>query len=50
MDDNTNEVLAKGTVCWVRRGHRGACYFKSEQLTFYRDVFAPQELLQLIQG
>lgn len=48
MDDETNEVIAKGTVCWVRRGHRGGCYFKSEQLTFYRDVFASPELLQHI--
>lgn len=48
MDTETNETLAKGTVCWVRRGHRGACHFKSEQLTFYRDVFAPQELLDHI--
>lgn len=48
MDTGTNETIAKGTVCWVRRGHRGACYFKSEQLTFYRDVFAEKELLDLI--
>jgi hypothetical protein len=48
MDAATHETLAKGTVCWVRRGHRGGCYFKSEQLTFYRDVFAPPELLELI--
>jgi hypothetical protein len=48
MDTETYETLAKGTVCWVRRGHRGACYFKSEQLTFFRDVFAPKELLDLI--
>jgi len=32
----------------VRRGHRGGCYFKSEQLTFYRDVYAPKELLDLL--
>jgi hypothetical protein len=48
MDDITHETIAKGTVCWVRRGHRGACYFKSEQLTFYRDVFASSDLLKLI--
>ena len=48
VDDETNETLAKGNVTWVRRGHRGACYLKTEQLTFYRDVFAPDELLQLI--
>lgn len=48
VDDETNETLAKGMVCWVRRGHRGGCYFKSEQLTFYRDVFAAPELLTLI--
>jgi hypothetical protein len=48
MDKATNETIAKGSVCWVRRGHRGGCYFKSEQLTFYRDVFAPEELLKLI--
>lgn len=47
-DDETNETLAKGMVCWVRRGHRGGCYFKSEQLTFYRDVFAAPELVKLI--
>jgi hypothetical protein len=48
VDDETNETLAKGSVCWVRRGHRGGCYFKSEQLTFYRDVFASPALLDLI--
>ena len=47
-DNSTNETIAKGMVCWVRRGHQGGCYFKSEQLTFYRDVFAAPELLQLI--
>lgn len=45
LDDATNETTAKGTVCWVRRGHRGGCWFKSEQLTFYRDVFASGRLL-----
>ena len=49
MDDNTYETIAKGSVCWVRRGHRGGCYFKSEQLTFYRDVYAPKVLLDLIE-
>ncbi|WP_414564794.1 MULTISPECIES: hypothetical protein [unclassified Anabaena] len=48
MDNETNEVIAKGNVTWLRRGHRGACYLKCEQLTFYRDVFAPNELMQLI--
>lgn len=48
VDDETNETLAKGNVTWVRRGHRGACYLKTEQLTFYRDVYAPNELIQLI--
>lgn len=48
VDDETNETLAKGNVTWVRRGHRGACYLKTEQLTFYRDVFAPESLIQLI--
>ena len=45
LDDISGECIAKGTVCWVRRGHRGGCYFKSEQLTFFRDVFASDELL-----
>lgn len=48
VDDETNETIAKGNVTWVRRGHRGGCYLKTEQLTFYRDVFAPNQLLQLI--
>jgi len=48
LDDATGETIAKGSVCWVRRGHRGACHYKSEQLTFVRDVFASQHLLDLI--
>ncbi|MBE9169700.1 EthD domain-containing protein [Pleurocapsales cyanobacterium LEGE 06147] len=48
IDDETNETIAKGNVTWMRRGHRGACYLKTEQLTFYRDVFAPGGLLNLI--
>lgn len=48
IDEETNETLAKGNVTWVRRGHRGACYLKTEQLTFYRDVFAPESLIKLI--
>lgn len=48
VDDHTGETIAKGNVTWVRRGHRGGCYLKTEQLTFYRDVFASQELLSLL--
>ena len=48
MDNVTHEITSKGTVCWVRRGHRGGCYFKSEQLTFFRDVYASDDLLQLV--
>lgn len=48
LDDRTYETIAKGNVTWVRRGHRGACYLKTEQLTFYRDVFAPDRLLKSI--
>ena len=48
MDTTTAETIAKGSVAWIRRGHRGACYWKGEQLTFYRDVFASTELLKLI--
>lgn len=47
-DDETNETTAKGNVTWLRRGHRGACYLKCEQLTFYRDVYASFELLKEI--
>ena len=45
FDDNTNAQIAKGSVCWVRRGHRGGCYYKSEQLTFVRDVFASEAMM-----
>ena len=48
IDVETRETIAKGSVAWARRGHRGGCYFKGEQLTFYRDVFAPDELVKLI--
>jgi len=34
IDDETNETIAKGNANWYRRGHRGACYLKCEQLTF----------------
>ena len=40
VDDSTNETTAKGSVTFLRRGHAGACYLKTEQLTFYRDVRA----------
>jgi hypothetical protein len=50
LDDETHEVVAKGSVAWLRRGHRGGCYTKGEQLTFYRDVYAPDELLNLLHG
>jgi hypothetical protein len=48
VDEETNETLAKGNVTWMRRGHRGGCYLKTEQLTFYRDVYAPPRLLERI--
>lgn len=48
VDSETNETLAKGNVTYLRRGHRGGCYLKTEQLTFYRDVFASEKLMKLI--
>lgn len=48
LDDESGEAIAKGTVVFVRRGHRGGCHFKSEQLTFFRDVFASPKLLALL--
>ncbi len=50
IDTETYETIAKGSVCWVRRGHRGGCYFKSEQLTFYRDVYASKQLLDRLEN
>ena len=47
LDDASGEAIAKGTVCWVRRGHRGCCYFKSEQRTVYLDPFASPRLLEV---
>ena len=40
LDDDTGEMTAKGNVTWLRRGHRGGCYLKTEKLEFYRDVTA----------
>jgi hypothetical protein len=40
IDDVTNETTAKGSVTFLRRGHAGGVYLKTEQLTFYRDVHA----------
>lgn len=45
VDDYSNEIVFKGFAVWTRRGHRGGCYFKSEQFTFYRDVYAPSDVL-----
>ncbi len=41
-------ILAQPGVTWLRRGHRGACYLKCEQLTFYRDVYAPPASMEQI--
>lgn len=49
IDNETKESIAKGNVTWIRRGHRGGCHLKCEQLTFYRDVYASRDLLQLIE-
>jgi hypothetical protein len=48
MDEITHEIVAKGNVTFLRRGHRGAIYLKTEQLTFYRDVYASEALLSHI--
>lgn len=49
IDNVTEETIAKGSVTFLRRGHRGGVYLKTEQLTFYRDVFASSDLLSLVQ-
>jgi hypothetical protein len=49
-DNETHETIAKGSVTWLRRGHRGGCYLKCEQLTFYRDVYAPPALMTTSAG
>ncbi|WP_009546767.1 hypothetical protein [Crocosphaera subtropica] len=48
LDDITHETIAKGNVTFLRRGHQGGVYLKTEQLTFYRDVFASEDLLNLV--
>jgi hypothetical protein len=49
VDTETYEMIAKVSVCGVRREHRGGCYLKSEQLTFYRDVYASKDLLDWLE-
>jgi hypothetical protein len=44
IDNETHKVITKGNVTWLRRGHRGACYLKVKQLTFYRDIYTSPEL------
>lgn len=46
LDDETGEITAAGNVTFMRRGHRGGCYVKTEHLSFFRDVSASEELLQ----
>jgi hypothetical protein len=45
LDDETGEMVASGNVTFLRRGHAGGCYVKTEHLSFFRDVSAPAELL-----
>lgn len=45
LDDETGEITASGNVTFLRRGHAGGCYVKTEHLTFFRDVSAAAELL-----
>ncbi len=45
FDNVTKEVIARGNETILRRGHRGACYFKSGQLNFFSNVYASDELL-----
>lgn len=40
LDDHTHETIASGNVTFLRRGHRGGCYVKTEHLNFYRNVAA----------
>ncbi|MEH2239110.1 hypothetical protein [Nostoc sp.] len=48
FDDETNEVIAKGNETLLRRGHRGGCYLKCEQIHFSGNVYASDELLYWI--
>jgi hypothetical protein len=45
LDDETGEMTASGNVTFLRRGHAGGCYVKTEHLSFFRDVSAAPELL-----
>jgi hypothetical protein len=45
LDDETGETIAAGNVTFLRRGHAGGCYVKTEHLSFYRDVSASPQLL-----
>src|SRR5262249_3324651 len=45
LDDETGEITASGNVTFLRRGHAGGCYVKTEHLSFFRDVSAAAELL-----
>jgi hypothetical protein len=49
-DDVTHETIAKGNVTFLRRGHRGGIYLKTEQLTFYRNVEASCALLAKVKS
>ncbi len=49
-DDITNKTIAKGNVTFIRRGHRGGIYLKTEQLTFFRDVEASAALLAYVKA
>jgi hypothetical protein len=45
FDDITKEIIAKGSETILRRGHRGGCYLKSKQQSFYRNISASDAFL-----
>jgi len=45
LDEETGEITASGNVTFLRRGHSGGCYVKTEHLSFFRDVSAAAELM-----
>lgn len=47
LDDKTSEIIAQGNVTYLRRGHRGGCYLKTEKLAFYRNVSASNQLMKM---
>ncbi|MBD2344337.1 hypothetical protein [Anabaena subtropica] len=48
FEGEANEIIAEGNETLLRRGHKGGCYLKSQQINLFRNIYVSDELLYWI--